>query len=79
VYLQVSRDGGGTFEPARRITESSFDVRFTARAGNAYFPGDYVGLVGTSTSFHLMWVGVGPRPGTAVTAQPDVFSAPATE
>ncbi|HVF88607.1 MAG TPA: exo-alpha-sialidase [Blastocatellia bacterium] len=79
VYLQVSRDGGRTFEPARRITESSFDVRFTARAGDAYFPGDYAGLVGTSTSFHMLWVGVGPRPGTAVTAQPDVFSAPATE
>jgi hypothetical protein len=79
VYVQVSRDGGRSFEPARRITESSFDMRFTARAGNAYFPGDYAGLVGTSTSFHLMWVGVGPRPGTEVTAQPDVFSAPATE
>ena len=77
VYLQVSRDGGRTFEPGRRVTPSSFDVRFAARAGNAYFPGDYAGLVGTSTGFHLLWVGVGPRPGTEVTAQPDVFSAPA--
>lgn len=54
-YLQVSHDRGETFSPGMLVTFSSFDVRFAAQA-NGFFLGDYVGLAGTDSKFHLLFV-----------------------
>ncbi len=74
VYVCISRDGGATFDPAQRITPTSFDVRNAAFAG-AYFLGDYTGLVGTDTAYDMLWVApLLPSARDASRLQPDVFT-----
>jgi hypothetical protein len=76
-YLNVSRDGGQSFEPARRVTEQSFDLRFAAQTGE-FFLGDYIGLVGTEIGFRLLWIGTDLSSAiNPLRRQPDVFTAAA--
>jgi hypothetical protein len=73
-YVRVSRDGGRTFEAPVRVTPNSFDVRFAALAGNAFFLGDYNGLAGSASGFHMVWVATS-LPSRLREFQPDVFFA----
>lgn len=73
-YIRLSRDGGNTFEAPIRVTPNSFDVRFAAQAGNAFFLGDYTGLAGSANAFHMVWVATLLRSALSE-FQPDVFSA----
>lgn len=76
-YINISRDGGLSFEPARRVTEQSFDLRFAAQTGE-FFLGDYIGLVGTDSGFRLLWVGTDLSSAINPSRkQPDVFTAAA--
>ena len=54
-YLSVSRDKGLTFEPRRRLSPATSDVRFAAFARN-FFLGDYTGIAGGPDSFHMLWI-----------------------
>ncbi len=73
-YIRISEDGGRTFQPSIRVTNSSFDVRFAAQAGG-FFLGDYVGLAGAGNRFHLLWVDTSVVSPVTGTPQPDVFTA----
>ena len=75
-YLSISRDGGNSFEPAIRVTPTSFDIRFAATASGGFFLGDYSGLTGTDDGFHLLWVSP-QRPSilNPSAMQPDVFTS----
>ncbi|MFY9611780.1 MAG: sialidase family protein [Blastocatellia bacterium] len=74
-YLNISRDGGLSFEPAQRVTGQSFDLRFAAQTGE-FFLGDYIGLVGTESGFRLLWVGTDLFSAiNPARKQPDVFTA----
>jgi hypothetical protein len=76
-YVTISRDRGATFEPARRATAESFDIRFAAQAGG-FFLGDYVGLAAAGARFHLLWVSTHlPSRIAPDRRQPDVFTASA--
>jgi hypothetical protein len=74
-YLNISRDGGLSFEPGERLTGQSFDLRFASQTGE-FFLGDYIGLVGTENGFRMLWIGtdldseINPS-----RKQPDVFTA----
>jgi hypothetical protein len=73
-YVRISRDGGRSFEPSIRLTPASFDVRFAAQAGNAFFLGDYAGLTATGPRFHAVWIGTALRSSITGSLQPDAFS-----
>jgi hypothetical protein len=76
-YLNVSLDGGLSFQPAQRVTSQSFDLRFAAQT-NEFFLGDYIGLVGTESGFRLLWVGTDLASAiNPARKQPDVFTAAA--
>lgn len=73
-YIRISEDGGRTFQPSIRVTDSSFDARFAAQAG-ALFLGDYAGLTGAGGRFHLLWIDTRVVSPVTGTPQPDVFTA----
>jgi hypothetical protein len=73
-YIRISEDGGRTFQPSIRVTDSSFDVRFAAQAGG-FFLGDYVGLTGAGGRFHLLWIDTRVVSPVTGAPQPDVFTA----
>jgi hypothetical protein len=76
-YLNISLDGGLSFQPAQRVTSQSFDLRFAAQT-NEFFLGDYIGLVGTESGFRLLWVGTDLASAiNPARKQPDVFTAAA--
>lgn len=55
LYAVTSRDGVN-FGASRRVSSTSFDVRFAAVA-QELFLGDYMGLAGGSKSFYALWIG----------------------
>lgn len=74
--VQISTDGGATFDPAQRATPRSFDVRAAAQAGRTYFLGDYAGFAGRPGGFQLLWVAADePSAIDPDRRQPDVFTA----
>jgi len=74
-YVRISRDDGRTFEPSLRLTPTSFDVRFAAQAGNAFFLGDYAGLTAAGRGFHSVWIGTPLRSMVTGNLQPDTFAS----
>lgn len=74
-YVQVSRTGGLTFEPSIRLTTASFDIRFAAQAGNAFFLGDYAGLTAAGRGFQSVWIGTSVRSTATGNLQPDAFAS----
>jgi hypothetical protein len=76
-YLAVSKNGGQSFGPSKRVSPASWDVRFAAIAGDLFFLGDYQGLAAGKATFYPVWVAtlnvsrVDPP-----ARQPDVFMAP---
>lgn len=71
-YVRVSRDGGDTFGPAQRANRRTFDIRRASQAFG-FFLGDYMGLAGSDTAFHALWVDTTRRARGG--RQPDVFTA----
>lgn len=71
-FVRISTDGGDTFGPPIRANRRTFDIRHAAQAGG-YFLGDYMGLAGSDTAFHALWVDTTHRARGLL--QPDVFTA----
>lgn len=71
-YVRLSTDGGDTFGPPIRANRRTFDIRRAAQA-RGFFLGDYMGLAGSDTAFHALWVDTTRRARGSL--QPDVFSA----
>ncbi|HEX5717267.1 MAG TPA: sialidase family protein [Thermoanaerobaculia bacterium] len=72
LYAVTSRDGVN-FGGSRRVSSTSFDVRFAAVA-QELFLGDYQGLVGGSKSFYALWIGTLERSRLdSSEKQPDAF------
>ncbi|MFT5042428.1 MAG: hypothetical protein ACI8TX_003415 [Hyphomicrobiaceae bacterium] len=62
LYFSESFDGGDTWEPARRVSETSLDVTRAPYTGQrGYMLGDYQGIVPAldfDTPGYAMWIGV---------------------
>ncbi|MEA2564143.1 MAG: hypothetical protein QOH06_5647 [Acidobacteriota bacterium] len=72
LYAATSRDGV-SFGGSRRVSSTSFDVRFAAVA-QALFLGDYQGLVGGNKLFYALWIGTLERSRLdSSEKQPDAF------
>jgi len=54
-YVSISRTRGRTFEPRRRLSPVTSDIRWAAWA-REYFLGDYTGIAAGSSTFHMLWV-----------------------
>ena len=55
VYYAYSGDGGETFAPNVRITETSFDGDLAHHQSGAPFIGDYIGVDTTNATVHIVW------------------------
>ncbi len=53
-YVSISRDKGMSFEPRRRLSPVTSDIRWAAWA-REYFLGDYTGIAAGSRDFHIVW------------------------
>lgn len=74
LYVAMSKDGE-TFGASRRVSSSSFDVRFAAMA-QALFLGDYMGLAGGKKLFHALWIGTMEKSKLEpAEKQPDAFAS----
>ncbi len=74
VYATTSRDGVN-FGASRRLSATSFDVRFAALA-QEFFLGDYQGLAGGRKLFHALWIGTMERSKLEPDErQPDAFAS----
>lgn len=72
VYAATSRDGVN-FGASRRVSSTSFDVRFAALA-QEFFLGDYQGLAAGGKSFYSLWIGTLERSKLDPSErQPDAF------
>lgn len=54
-YVSISRNRGVSFEPRRRLSPVTSDIRWAAWA-REYFLGDYTGIAAGSRDFHMLWV-----------------------
>jgi len=54
-YLSISRNRGVSFEPRRRLSPVTSDIRWAAWA-REFFLGDYTGIAAGSRKFHVLWV-----------------------
>ncbi len=54
-YVSISRNKGVSFEPRRRLSPVTSDIRWAAWA-REYFLGDYTGIAAGSLDFHMLWV-----------------------
>ena len=71
-YVSISRDRGVSFEPRRRLSPVTSDIRWAAWA-REFFLGDYTGITAGSRDFHMLWVfPLLPSP-TAFLAPPDTI------
>lgn len=72
LYVATSKDGE-TFGASKRLSSTSFDVRFAAMA-QELFLGDYQGLVGGRKDFHALWIGTSEKSKLEPSErQPDAF------
>lgn len=72
LYLATSKDGE-SFGASKRVSSTSFDVRFAAMA-QELFLGDYQGLVGGKKDFHALWIGTTEKSKLEPSEkQPDAF------
>ena len=64
VYGTISKDGGLTWGPNFRVTDTNFEPNTGQFGGNTFF-GDYNGMHGGPCSFHMLWTdtrtGVAPE------------------
>jgi len=73
-YIALSKDGA-TFGASRRLSPTSWDVRFAAVA-MGFFLGDYQGLVAGKKLFHALWIATAERSKLgAAERQPDAFTS----
>lgn len=73
-YIALSKDGV-TFGASRRLSPSSWDVRFAAVA-MGFFLGDYQGLAAGKKLFHALWIATAERSKLgAAERQPDAFTS----
>jgi hypothetical protein len=54
-FLSISRDRGVTFEPRRRMSPVTTDVRWAAWS-RQYFLGDYTGIAAGASRFYMLWI-----------------------
>ena len=74
LYVNTSRDGEN-FGAGKRLSSTSFDVRFAAMA-QELFLGDYMGLAGGRKDFHALWIGTLERSKLEPSEwQPDAFAS----
>lgn len=72
LYAVTSRDGVN-FGGSKRVSPTSYDVRFAAMA-QELFLGDYQGLAGGKKGFHALWIGTIERSRLdSSEKQPDAF------
>ncbi|MDX2111914.1 MAG: sialidase family protein [Verrucomicrobiota bacterium] len=60
IYLAESFDGGATWQPNRRVTPNTFDMRKATLTGDGYMLGDYFGFAPPATEDPAMvalWIG----------------------
>ncbi len=55
VYYAYSDDGGKSFYPNVRVTETNFDGDLAHHQSGSTFIGDYIGLDTTAQSAHIIW------------------------
>jgi hypothetical protein len=71
-YVSISRNRGVSFEPRRRLSPVTSDIRWAAWA-REYFLGDYTGIAAGARDFHMLWVfPLLPSP-TALPPPPDTI------
>lgn len=74
LYVTTSKDGR-TFGASRRVSSTSFDVRFAAMA-QELFLGDYMGLAAGRKFFHALWIGTMEKSRLEpAERQPDAFAS----
>ena len=53
-YVSISRDRGVSFEPRRRLSPVTSDIRWAAWS-REFFLGDYTGIAAGASKFHMLW------------------------